>query len=216
MSMRKRKFGIELDAGIVEGPRGLSIGTVTFKETLPTGDNVYEIFLENNVKIGEFIANKGDEGKEGKKGEKGRGILSVSKKEKIGLMTYYTILYTDNTTDEFAVEDGQNAYELWLGTIDEEKTLGDFFEAFRGYSISSIELKEKIPGVGNKYEIEIENGKKIGEIIAPEGPQGQDGNVNFATFEIIDGYLYATYTRDTEHMKFTINENGELEVTINV
>lgn len=214
MSMRKRKFGIELDAGIVEGPRGLSIGTVAFKETLSNGNNVYEIFLENNLKIGEFVANKGDEGKEGKEGDTGRGILSVSKKEKIGLMTYYTILYTDNTVDEFAVEDGQNSYELWIG-IGNDGTLEDFLEAYRGYSISSIELKEEIPGVGNKYEIEIENGRKVGEILAPEGPQGQDGNVNFATFEIIDGYLYATYTRDTEHMKFTINENGELEVTIN-
>lgn len=49
----------------------------------------------------------------------------------------------------------------------------------------------------------------------PQGPEGPPGNVNFATFEIIDGYLYATYTRDTEHMKFAINKNGELEVTIN-
>lgn len=49
----------------------------------------------------------------------------------------------------------------------------------------------------------------------PQGPEGPPGNVNFATFEIIDGYLYATYTKDTQHMDFTINENGELEVTIN-
>lgn len=134
MSMRKRKFGIELDAGIVEGPKGLSIGTVTFKETLPNGNNVYEIFLENNLKIGEFITNKGDEGKEGKEGDTGRGILSVSKKEKIGLMTYYTILYTDNTVDEFAVEDGQNAYELWIGQ-GKEGDIEDFFEFYRGYSL---------------------------------------------------------------------------------
>ncbi len=59
------------------------------------------------------------------------------------------------------------------------------------------------------------------DIKGPQGPeglpgqQGVPGNVNFATFEIIDGYLWATYTRDTEHMEFSINENGELEVTIN-
>lgn len=134
MSIRKRKFGIELDAGIVEGPRGLSIGLVKFKETLPSGNNVYEVFLENNVKIGEFISNKGDEGKEGKEGKAGRGIVSVSKKEKIGLMTYYEISYTDNTVDEFAVEDGQNAYELWIGQ-GKEGDIEDFFEFYRGFSL---------------------------------------------------------------------------------
>ncbi|MGL5230967.1 MAG: hypothetical protein ACRC8F_09130 [Cetobacterium sp.] len=197
------------------GPRGLSISKVSLKETLENGDNVYNVFIENGDKVGEFTARKGDKGNIGDKGEAGRGIVSVSRKNKIDLMTYYEILYTDNTTDEFAVEDGQNAYELWLGIIDEDKTIEEFFEAFRGYSISLIKFKEQIPGTGNKYEVEIENGKKVGEIIAPEGPQGQDGNVNFATFEIIDGYLYATYTKDTQHMDFTINENGELEVTIN-
>lgn len=211
MSMRKRKFGIELDAGIVEGPRGLSIERIAFKETLENGNNVYEVFLENDKKIGELVSNKGNQGDKGDKGDKGRGILSVSKKRKVGLMTYYEILYTDNTTDEFAVEDGQNSYELWIG-MGNDGTLEDFLETYRGYSISSIELKEEMPGVGNKYEIGIESGKKIGEIIAPIGP---NGDVNFATFEIIDGYLYATYTRNTEHMKFAINENGELEVTIN-
>lgn len=211
MSMRKRKFGIELDAGVVEGPRGLSIDRIVFKETSANGNNVYEVFLENDKKIGELVSNKGNQGNQGDKGDTGRGIVSVTKKRKVDLMTFYEILYTDNTTDEFAVEDGQNAYELWVG-LGNDGTLEDFLEAYRGHSISSIQLKEEIPGIGNKYEVGIESGKKIGDFIAPIGP---NGNVNFATFEIIDGYLYATYTRDTEHMKFAINKNGELEVTIN-
>lgn len=214
MNHRKRKFGIELDAGIVEGPRGLSISKVIFKETLSNGNNVYSIFIENGEIVGEFIANQGQDGNKGDKGDTGRGIIEIIKLDKIDKTNNWEIKYTDNTSSFFSVEDGKDAYEIWL-YLGNEGTVEDFLEAYRGYSISSIELKEEIPRVGNKYEIVIENGNKIGEILAPEGPQGQDGNVNFATFEIIDGYLYATYTRDTEHMKFAINENGELEVIIN-
>ncbi|MGL5856590.1 MAG: hypothetical protein ACRCYA_15270 [Cetobacterium sp.] len=214
MSYKKRGVHIEIDPRMMIGPRGLSISLVEFKETLANGNNVYNIFIENGQKVGEFIANKGDKGNKGDQGEPGRGIISVAKKRKIDLMTYYEVLYTDNTTSEFAVEDGQDAYELWIGKGN-EGDIEDFFEAYRGYSISSVEFIENIPGTGNKYNIKIENNNTVGEIIAPEGPQGNDGNVNFATFEIIDGYLWATYTRDTEHMEFSINENGELEVTIN-
>lgn len=212
--MKKGNIALEINAGVIEGPRGLSISSVELKETLENGNNVYNVFIENGQKVGEFIANKGDVGEKGDKGDTGKGIVSVSKKRKVDLMTYYEILYTDNSTSEFAVEDGQNAYELWVGNGN-EGNLEDFFEAYRGFSISSINFKESIPGTGNKYGVSIENDKEIGEIIAPEGPQGKDGNVNFATFEIIDGYLWATYTKDAEHIKFTINKNGELEVTIN-
>lgn len=209
-----RGIKVELDAGIVEGPRGLSIGKILFKEKLENGNNVYDVFLENGEIIGKLISDKGDQGDKGDKGDTGRGIISVTKARKVDLMTYYEILYSDYTTEEFAVEDGQNSYELWLG-LGNEGTLEEFLEHFRGYSISSVEFIENIPGTGNKYNIKIENNNIVGEIIAPEGPQGNDGNVNFATFKIIDGYLWATYTRDSEHIKFSINENGELEVTIN-
>lgn len=212
--MKKGNIALEINAGVIEGPRGLSISSVELKETLENGNNVYNVFIENGQKVGEFIANKGDVGEKGDKGDTGKGIVSVSKKRKVDLMTYYEILYTDNSTSEFAVEDGQNAYELWIGNGN-EGDIEDFFEAYRGFSISSINFKESIPGIGNKYGVSIENDKEIGEIIAPEGPQGKDGNVNFATFEIIDGHLWATYTKDTEHLKFTINKNGELEVIIN-
>lgn len=214
MSYKKRGVHIEIDPQMMIGPRGLSISLVEFKETLANGNNVYNVFIENGQKVGEFIANKGDKGKKGDQGEPGRGIISVAKKRKVDLMTYYEILYTDNTTSEFAVEDGQNAYELWIGEGN-EGNIEDFFEAYRGFSVSSINFKEAIPGTGNKYGVSIENDKEIGEIIAPEGPQGKDGNVNFATFEIINGFLWVTYTRDSKHIKFSINENGELEVTIN-
>ena len=169
---------IEIDPRMMIGPRGLSISLVEFKETLANGNNVYNVFIENGEKVGEFIANKGDKGKKGDQGEPGRGIISVAKKRKVDLMTYYEILYTDNTTSEFVVEDGQNAYELWIGEGN-EGNIEDFFEAYRGFSISSITFKEKIPRTGNKYGISIENGKEIGEMIAPEGPQGSTGLSGF-------------------------------------
>lgn len=213
MSYKKRGIHIEIDPQMMIGPRGLSISLVKFKETLVNGNNVYDVFIENGQKVGEFIVNKGDIGKKGDKGESGRGIVEIIKLDKIDKTNNWEIKYTDETSSFFSVEDGKDSYEIWLH-LGNKGTVEDFFEAYRGYSISNVEFIENIPGTGNKYNIKIENNYTVGEIIAPEGPQGKDGNINFTTFEIIDGYLWATYTRDTEHIKFSINENGELEVSI--
>lgn len=206
-----RGIKVELDAGIVEGPRGLSIGKILFKEKLENGNNVYDVFLENGEIIGQLISDKGDRGDKGDKGDTGRGIISVTKARKVDLMTYYEILYSDYTTEEFAVEDGQNSYELWLG-LGNEGTLEEFLEHFRGYSIKNITFREILPDGNYVHDVFLENGEKIGEVISPKG---EDGGVNFATFDIIDGYLWVTYSKDNEHINFSINNNGELEVEIN-
>ena len=49
----------------------ISIKNISLKETLPNGDKVYNMFLENGIKIGEFIASKGDIGPQGPRGEQG-------------------------------------------------------------------------------------------------------------------------------------------------
>ncbi|MCQ9628086.1 tail fiber protein [Cetobacterium somerae] len=174
MSYKKRGVHIEIDPQMMIGPRGLSISLVKFKETLANGNNVYNVFIENGQKVGEFIANKGDIGKKGDKGEAGRGIVEIVKLDKIDKTNNWEIKYTDGTSSFFSVEDGKDSYEIWLH-LGNKGTVEDFLEAYRGFSISSINFKEKIPGTGNKYGVSIENGNEIGEIIAPEGIQGSTG-----------------------------------------
>lgn len=166
--MKKGNIALEINAGVIEGPRGLSISSVELKETLENGNNVYNVFIENGQKIGEFIANKGDVGEKGDKGDTGKGIVSVSKKRKVDLMTYYEILYTDNSTSEFAVEDGQNAYELWIGNGN-EGDIEDFFEAYRGYGLDFVWQGTKL-GVKKINE----NTYTFVDLLGKTGPNGKN------------------------------------------
>lgn len=110
--MKKGNVILEINAGVIEGPRGLSIKELKYKETSSNGDTVYEVIREDGNIIGEVRAKRGNQGIEGEKGETGRGILSFLKKNKQGPVTTYEFTYTDGTTDRFMVEDGENAYEV--------------------------------------------------------------------------------------------------------
>ncbi|MCF0171625.1 tail fiber domain-containing protein [Fusobacterium varium] len=110
--MKKGNIALEINAEVIEGPRGLSIKEIRYKETLVNGNNIYQVILENNVVIGEIECKKGDKGDKGEKGDTGKGILAVVKTQKIGLMNYFEIQYTDGSTWEFAIEDGESAYDL--------------------------------------------------------------------------------------------------------
>ncbi len=110
--MKKGNIALEINAEVIEGPRGLSIKEIRYKETLVNGNNIYQVILENNVVIGEIECKKGDKGDKGEKGDTGKGILAVVKTQKIGLMNYFKIQYTDGSTWEFAIEDGESAYDL--------------------------------------------------------------------------------------------------------
>lgn len=110
--MKKGNISLSVNAEVVEGPRGLSIKEIRYKETLVNGNNIYQVILENNVVIGEIECKKGDKGDKGEKGDTGKGILAVVKTQKIGLMNYFEIQYTDGSTWEFAIEDGESAYDL--------------------------------------------------------------------------------------------------------
>lgn len=110
--MKKGNVALEINAGVIEGPRGLSIKELKYKETSSNGDNVYEVIREDGNIIGEVRAKRGNQGIQGEKGETGRGILSFFKKNKQGPVTTYEFTYTDGTTDRFMVEDGENAYEV--------------------------------------------------------------------------------------------------------
>ncbi|MDU1912428.1 hypothetical protein [Fusobacterium sp.] len=110
--MKKGNILLNINADVVEGPKGLSIREIMYKETLANGNNIYQVVLENNIVIGEIECKKGNKGDKGEKGDTGKGILAIVKKQKIGLMNYFEIQYTDKTTWEFAIEDGENAYEV--------------------------------------------------------------------------------------------------------
>lgn len=110
--MKKGNISLNINADVIEGPRGLSIKELKYKETLVDGSNVYNVIREDNNIIGEIVAKKGEKGNTGEKGDTGRGILSVTKKSEIDEINYYEILYTDGTTQEFTVEDGYNAYQV--------------------------------------------------------------------------------------------------------
>lgn len=110
--MKKGNVALEINAGVIEGPRGLSIKELKYKETSFNGDNIYEVIREDGNVIGEVIAKKGVQGEKGNKGDEGRGIVSLVKKNKQGPVTVYEFTYTDGTIDKFMVEDGENAYEV--------------------------------------------------------------------------------------------------------
>lgn len=110
----KAGLKISADASVVQGPRGLSIKEFKFKETLSNGDNIYQIILENGQVIGELVSKKGDKGLKGDTGKNGRGIVSTAFNRKENDCRYYDIFYTDNTKEEFFVENGISAYEIAL------------------------------------------------------------------------------------------------------
>ena len=132
--MKKGNISLEINAEVVEGPRGLSIQSLRYKETLSNGDNVYEIIREDNNVIGEITVKKGDKGNTGEKGDTGRGIIEVKKVEKIGKANNWEIKYTDGISDFISVLDGYTAFEVavdngftweWTGEGEEPEDYGE-------------------------------------------------------------------------------------------
>lgn len=183
--MKKGNISLNINADVIEGPRGLSIKELKYKETLVDGSNVYDVIREDNNIIGEIAAKKGDKGNTGEKGDNGRGILSVTKKSEIDEINYYEILYTDGTTQEFTVEDGYNAYQVavkngyegtekeWLlsliGSSGPQGEKGE--QGVEGIGISEISFKEDLSNGDKVYTITLANGKTY-DFTAPMGPKG--------------------------------------------
>lgn len=165
----KRGIEVKVGASAVQGPRGLSIKEIKLKETSPNGDNIYQIIIENDDIIGEFTSKKGDKGDKGDTGEKGRGILSIKKTSEVDRINYYTVTYTDNTTEEFTVEDGYSAYDVAVnngfeGGIDEwlESLIGKGLE----FEWKGTQLGVRIEGETEYKYVDLKgqdgiNGKSI-------------------------------------------------------
>ncbi len=195
--MKKGNISLNINADVIEGPRGLSIKELKYKETLVDGSNVYDVIREDNNIIGEIAAKKGDKGNTGEKGDNGRGILSVTKKSEIDEINYYEILYTDGTTQEFTVEDGYNAYQVavkngyegtekeWLlsliGSSGPQGEKGE--QGVEGIGISEISFKEDLSNGDKVYTITLANGKTY-DFTAPMGPKGSPPDLEALKKEI--------------------------------
>ena len=198
--MKKGNIALEINTEVIEGPRGLSIKEIKYKETLPNGNNVYQVILENNVSIGEVECKKGDKGNTGEKGDTGKGILSVVKKYKLGIMNYFEIQYTDGSTWQFAIEDGENAYDIAIkngyeGT--EEEWLLSLMGSSgpQGIGISEISFKEDLPNGDKVYTITLDN-ENTHEFIAPMGPTGESPDLS----EKMDKYQMRYDIRDYDDL----------------
>ncbi len=207
--MKKGNIALEINTEVIEGPRGLSIKEIKYKETLPNGNNVYQVILENNVSIGEVECKKGDKGNTGEKGDTGKGILSVVKKYKLGIMNYFEIQYTDGSTWQFAIEDGENAYDIaikngyegteeeWLlslmGSSGPQGEKGE--QGSQGIGISEISFKEDLPNGDKVYTITLDN-ENTHEFIAPMGPTGESPDLS----EKMDKYQMRYDIRDYDDL----------------
>ena len=144
----------------------------------------------DNTDYWQLIAAKGD------KGDTGVGIKSVvvSLDSISGLQRTYELIvtYTDDTEEAcpFVVLDGN-------GIVNIQK-------------VSTVDLVDT-------YEITMDNGttKNFTVTNGEKGEQGEKGNVCFATFTINDnGILVVKYDAGYDGAVFSINNNGELEVSL--
>lgn len=187
---KKGNISLEIKAEAIEGPRGLSIKELKYKEILSNGDSVYEVIREDNSLIGEIIAKKGEQGIQGIQGKIGNGIKNISllfegEKNKI-----YRIEYTNGGFFDFSTtdgEDGISAYEVatengYEGTEEEwllsligrglefqwnENQLGVRVEGETEYQYSDDLKGEK----GDKGDIGPGNILSIGKVDKGEQPQ---------------------------------------------
>ena len=164
--MKKGNISLSINAGVIEGPRGLSIQSLRHKETLTNGDNVYEVLREDNKVIGTIVAKKGAQGIQGIQGKIGRGITEVKKVEKIGKTNNWEIKYTEGTSDFISILDGDTAFEVavdngftweWTGAGEEPVDYGvqEWLKSLIGrgleFNWSGTKLGVKVEGETN-YE----------------------------------------------------------------
>lgn len=194
--MKKQgNIALEVNSEIIKGPRGLSIQSMRYKETLSNGDNIYEVIREDNAILGEITVKKGAQGIQGIQGKIGRGITEIKKIEKIGKTNNWEIRYTDETSDYISVQDGDSAFEVavengftweWTGEGDEPEDYGEKEwlknligpagdkgdQGEQGIGISNIVFKEDLPNGDKVYTITLENSNNY-DFISPMGPKGE-------------------------------------------
>ena len=153
------EFYLNLDTYIEKNKEKLK-GKSLYQSWLDVGNIGSESDFVNAMKI------KGDDG------DPGKGIVSTTIREGEGRQRIITILYTDDTTNELIVEDGQSAYEVWKSDGNTGTTT-DFFKSLEGrgleYSWRGTEL-----GVRVKGDVEYTFVDLKGDT-GGQGPSGGDG-----------------------------------------
>lgn len=172
----------------------------------------------------------------GDKGDPGRGIEYIRLVEKRDLISRYEIRYTDNKTDEFYVEDGKSAYEIWLDHGNSGSVF-EFLEHFRGFSIKEVKFKKYVEQQGNEYSVIDTNNKEVGTFIAPVGAsiekvefKGENENGDYLYDVVIKGGVVVSRmtiprgaqgpkgdTGTISNVTATVNQSvGEPSVTVDV
>ena len=174
------KHGIEVKVGAtaVQGPRGFSIKDVKFKETLPNGDKVYQIIIEDNSIIGEILVKKGDKGDKGEVGATGNGIDKIELIDEGEDYRTYRIIFTNGTNFDWTVNDGYSAYEI---AVDNgfEGTEQEWLESLIG---KGLEFEWKGTQLGVRVEGETEY--KYVDLKGQAGENGKNLEFNWRETEL--------------------------------
>lgn len=118
------EFYLELDTYIEKNKEKLK-GKSLYQSWLDIGNIGSESDFVVAMKI------KGDDG------NPGRGIVSTTIRKGEDRQRIITIIYTDDTTNELIVEDGQSAYEVWKN-IGNDGTEIDFFKSLQGAGLEYL------------------------------------------------------------------------------
>lgn len=173
---------IKVGAEVVQGPRGLSIKELRYKETLTNGNNIYEVILENNVVIGEIETKKGNKGDKGETGDKGNGIYLLEEIENTNDFIKFKMTFTNGDIVYFSIKNGESAYKVALnsGFVGSEKEWLLSLIGPRGKSLefnwNGTELGIRVEGETDYTYVNLKGEKGDAGPQGIQGPKGEKGD----------------------------------------
>ena len=156
----------------------------------------------------------------------GNGIASVEKTGTLNLVDTYTITFDNGDTTTFTVTNAKSIVSIQkvntsVLTDTYQITFNDGttqnYSVVNGNGIESIE-KTATQDLVDTYTITYDNGDTSTFEVTngKQGPKGDPGNVMYATFgiDLDTGILSMKYDAGYYGASFSINEHGELEVSV--
>lgn len=137
----------------------------------------------------------------------------VTTTDESGVKTFDVMDGDDGVSPTVSVEDITNGHKVSIHDAEGIKE----FDVKDGVGVQKVEqtvVATEDEGV-NLYTVTLTDGTKTSLRIknGSKGSKGEKGGVSFATFDIVDGSLEVTYGENVQ-TKFSINENGCLEVNV--